>query len=147
MDGSLSSQAPSPGEGTPHRLVNPPSLAPPTGFSHAVVAAEGRTIYLGGQTGHRADGSIDEALVPQFDQALANVVVALEASGARPEHLVSIHVYVTDAEAYRAALGPLGETWRRHLGRHFPAVSLFEVTGLFDPRARIEVVSVAVVSD
>jgi enamine deaminase RidA (YjgF/YER057c/UK114 family) len=133
------------GAGTPHRLVNPPSLLPPEGFSHAVVPAEGRTVYLGGQAGHRADGTLPDDLVEQFDQALANVVEALSAAGGRPEDLVSIHIYVTDAPAYRSALGPMGRAWRRHLGRHYPAVSLFEVSGLFDPEALVEIVGVAVV--
>ena len=35
--------------------------------------------------------------------------------------------------------------WRRHFGRHFPAVALFEVRGLFDPRAKVELVGVAVI--
>jgi len=131
----------------PHRLVNPETLLPPQGFAHAVVPAPGRTVYLGGQAGHRPDGSIDDGLVAQFDQAAANVVVALRAAGGRPEHLVSIQIFVTDAAEYRFALGEIGEAWRRHLGRHFPAVSLFEIRGLFDPRARVELVCVAVVPD
>ena len=130
---------------TPHRLVNPPSLLPPSGFSHAVVPAEGRTVYLGGQAGHRADGTLAPDLVEQFDRALESVVEALRAAGGMPEHLVSLQIYVTDAAAYRSSLGPIGEAWRRHLGRHYPAVSLFEVTGLFDQAALVEVVAVAVI--
>ena len=52
-----------------HELINPEELIPPIGFSHAVVAAPGRTVWLGGQTGHRADGSMDDGLVAQFAQA------------------------------------------------------------------------------
>ena len=131
---------------TPHELVNPDGLAPPTGFSHVVVARPGRTVHLGGQAGHDAAGRLPgDGLVEQFDAACANVVTALGAAGARPEHLVSLQIFVTDAEAYRAELGPIGEAWRRHLGRHFPAVALFEVRGLFDPRAKVELVGVAVI--
>jgi len=132
---------------TPHRLVNPSTLVPPQGFSHAVVPAAGRTVYVGGQAGHRPDGSIDDGLVAQFDQAAANVVEALRAAGGRPEHLVSVQVFVTDAAEYRFALREIGEAWRRHLGRHFPAVSLFEIRGLFDARAHVELVCVAVVPE
>jgi enamine deaminase RidA (YjgF/YER057c/UK114 family) len=131
----------------PHRLVNPETLPPPLGFAHALVSAAGQTVYLGGQTGHRPDGSIDDALVAQFDRAAANVVVALRAAGGRPEHLVSVQIFVTDAEEYRSALREIGGAWRRHLGHHYPAVSLLEVRGLFDPRARVELVCVAVVPD
>ena len=66
---------------TPHRVVNPPSLVEPVGFSHAVVAGPGRTVWLGGQTAHDADGMIQGAtLVAQFDRAAANVVEALGAA-------------------------------------------------------------------
>ena len=130
----------------PHELINPPEMLSPLGFSHAVVAAEGRTVYLAGQTGHRADGTLaGETLVEQFDQALQNVVAALSAAGGRPEQLVRVHIYVTDAADYRGRLRALGDAWRRHLGPHYPAVALFEVAGLFDPDARVELVGTAVV--
>ena len=134
--------------GTPHHLVNPESLPPPRGFSHAVRPAPGRAVYLGGQAGHRADGTMaGPGLMEQFDQALANVVEALGAAGGGPEHLVSVQIFVTDASQYRSSLAEAGEVWRRHLGRHYPALALFEVGGLFDPEARIELVAVAVVPD
>lgn len=130
-----------------HQPVNPEGLLPPEGFSHAVVAAPGRTVHLGGQTGHRADGTLADDLVAQFDQALANLVTVLRAAGAEPTHLVSLQLYVTDAAAYRAALPDLGTAWRRHLGRWYPAVALFEVPRLFDPDARVELLGVAVIPD
>jgi enamine deaminase RidA (YjgF/YER057c/UK114 family) len=132
----------------PHRVVNPEGLAPPVGFAHAVVAAPGRTVYLGGQAAQGPDGAIAGAtLAEQFDLAAANLVAALAAAGGAPEHLVSLHVYVTDAAAYRAALAELGAAYRRHLGRHYVATALFEVAGLFDPAAEVELVGIAVVPD
>lgn len=133
--------------GSPHELVNPEELLPPAGFSHAVVAAPGRTVYLGGQTGHASDGSLPDGLVAQYEQAARNIVTALDAVDAGPRHLVSLTVYTTDAAAYRDALRDLGEVHRSVLGRHYPAMALFEVTGLFDPRAVVELVGTAVVPD
>lgn len=138
MDRSLTS---------PHELVNPEALAPPVGFSHAVVAMPGKTVFVGGQTAHGPDGAVQgETVAEQFEHAAANLIQALEASGARPEHLVSVQIYVTDAGGYRSALGPIGEAWRRHFGKHYPAMSLFEVTSLLDPAAKVELVAVAVVT-
>ena len=132
----------------PHEIVNPARLAPAVGFAHAVVAAPGRAVYLGGQTAQRPDGTIAGAtLREQFDVALANVVTALRAAGAEPEHLVSMIVYTTDAAGYRAALRDLGAIYRRHLGKHYPAMAFFEVKGLFDPAALIELVGTAVIPD
>ena len=33
-----------------HEVVVAPELAPPVGYAHAVVAAPGRIVHLGGQT-------------------------------------------------------------------------------------------------
>ena len=130
-----------------HEHVNPPSLLPPVGFSHAVVAAPGATVFFGGQTGHHGDGHLDAHLLAQFHQALRNLVTVMEAAGAQPADLTSLQVYVTDAAAYRALGRELGEAWRAELGRHYPAMALFEVTGLYDPGARVELLATAVIPD
>jgi enamine deaminase RidA (YjgF/YER057c/UK114 family) len=131
-----------------HHLVNPPTLPAAVGFSHAVVAGPGRTIYVGGQAGHRPDGTlVGNGLVEQFDQACANVVAALRAVDGRPQHIVSMHIFVTDGEGYRSSLGEIGRAYRRHFGRHYPAIALFEVSGLFDPEAKVELTCVAVLPD
>ncbi len=132
----------------PHALINPEGLAPPVGYSHVVVPAPGRTVYLGGQAALDPDGRVvGETLVEQFDRACAAVVEALRAAGARPEHLVSLQIFTTDAEEYRRSLRELGEAYRRHLGRHFPAMILVEVSGLFDPRLKVELLGVAVIPE
>jgi enamine deaminase RidA (YjgF/YER057c/UK114 family) len=133
---------------SPHRAVNPDGLPRASGFSHALVAARGSTIYLGGQAAHDGDGKIvGDGIVEQFDKACSNVVVALESAGATPDHLVSILIYVTDGNAYRARLSELGHVYREHFGKHYPAIALFEVNSLFDPDAKVELVCTAVIPD
>ena len=133
---------------TPHRVVNPPELAPPVGFAHAVVAAPGRVVFLGGQTAQAPDGSITGAtVVEQFDVAAGNVVRALQAAGGRPEHVTSLVIHTTDMAAYRSSLRELGAVYRRHFGRHYPAMALLGVSELFDPAALVELVATAVVPD
>ena len=121
-----------------HRIVNPPELGVPSGFSHAVVA-DGRTVHLAGQTGAGA------TLAEQFESAAERLVLALRAAGGEPEDLVSLQVFVTDVSAYRRALPELGRVWRSHFGRHYPAMGLFGVSELFEPDARLELMGVAVV--
>ncbi|UVS78349.1 RidA family protein [Actinokineospora sp. UTMC 2448] len=129
-----------------HRVVTAPELAPPVGFAHAVVAAPGSAVYLGGQTAQDASGAIvGTTMAEQFDVAAGNVVAALAAAGGEPGDLVSVQIYVTDVAAYKAALDELGPLWRKHFGRHYPAVALFGVVELFDREAMIELVGVAVV--
>jgi enamine deaminase RidA (YjgF/YER057c/UK114 family) len=136
------------GRRSPHRIVTAEGLAPPVGFAHAVVAAPGRTVYLGGQAAQGPDGVITETTVTeQFDVAAGNLVTALRAAGGAPEHLVSLQVFTTNAAAYRAAMSELGAIYRRHLGRHYVATALFEVAGLFDPAAKVELLGIAVIPD
>jgi enamine deaminase RidA (YjgF/YER057c/UK114 family) len=131
---------------TPHRIVTAPDLAEPVGFAHAVVAAPGRTVHLGGQTAQGRDGAIvGTGLVQQFDVAAGNVVAALTAAGATPDHLVSLIIYTTVVAEYRRSLRELAPVWRRHFGRHYPAVALIGVAELFDEAAKIELLGTAVV--
>jgi enamine deaminase RidA (YjgF/YER057c/UK114 family) len=124
-----------------HRIVNPPELGEPSGYAHAVVAAPGRTVYLGGQTGS------GDTVAAQFDSAAASLVTALRAAGGEPDDLVSLVVYSTDLDDYRGAMEELGGVWRRHFGRRYPAMALVGVSALADPDARIELMGVAVVAD
>lgn len=133
---------------SPHTLINPEALAPPIGYSHVVVPAPGRTVYIGGQAALGPDGQVRGGSLPeQFDRACAGVVEAIAAAGGRPEHLVSLQIFTTNAAEYRTALKELGEAYRRHFGRYFPAMILIEVTGLFDPGLKVELLGVAVVPD
>jgi enamine deaminase RidA (YjgF/YER057c/UK114 family) len=126
----------------PARAVNAPGLAPPIGFAHAVVA--GNTVYLGGQTAQAKDGSIQgDTMAEQFDRAAANLLAALEAAGGRPDDLVTLQVFVTDVDEYRASLVELGRVWRRHFGKHYPAMGLFGISRLFDEAAKIELMGAA----
>jgi enamine deaminase RidA (YjgF/YER057c/UK114 family) len=118
-------------------IVNPPELPEPSGYAHAVVA--GRTVYLGGQIG---EGS---TVVEQFDGAARNIVTALRAAGGEPDHLVSLVVYTTEIDEYRASTSELGEVWRRHFGLRYPAIALVGVAALFDPDAKVELMGVAVI--
>jgi enamine deaminase RidA (YjgF/YER057c/UK114 family) len=117
-------------------IVNPPELPEPVGFAHAVVA--GGTVYLGGQTGEGA------SVVEQFDSAATKLVTALRAAGAEPDRLVSLVVYTTAIEEYRASTAELGEVWRQHFGRRYPAMALIGVSALFEPDAQVELMGVAV---
>jgi enamine deaminase RidA (YjgF/YER057c/UK114 family) len=125
---------------TPHRIVNAPELGEPSGFSHAVIAA-GRTVHLAGQIGAGA------TIAEQFDSAAANMLVALRAAGGEPENLVSLQIFVTDVPGYKASMREVGHAWRRHFGRHYPAMGLFGVTELFEPEAQVELMGVAVLPD
>lgn len=130
----------------PHRPVNPPTLVPPSGFSHAMVAEAGTTVWVAGQIAVDDAGTVrGKTFAEQFDLALSNVLLALEAAGAGPEHVVSMTIYTTDVEAYRHSVRELGPIWREHMGRHYPAVALLGIAELVEPKAVVEIVTTAVV--
>ena len=129
-----------------HEFVNPASLAQPRGFSHAVVPAAGRTVYLAGQTALSAEGRIEGATIAeQLDRAAANLLAALAAAGGRPEDIVSLQLFVTDVDEYKADLAEVGRVYRDRFGRHYPAMALIGVSRLWDEEAKVEVMGVAVV--
>ncbi len=123
-------------------------MAPAVGYSHAVVAAPGRTIYLAGQIAFDDKGVIiGSTWLEQFDVALGNLVAALTAAGGHPEHVVWMQIFTIDVPAYREARPELGPIYRRHMGRHFPAMGLYGIAELADVGALMEVTAIAVVPD
>lgn len=124
--------------------VNPPSLAPARGFSHAVVA-EGRAVFLAGQTALDGTGRVVEGdVVIQFEKALANLLKALSASGGRPDQLTSLTVYLVHIDDYKAHAREIGDVWRRLVGTDYPAMAAVEVSRLWDIEAVVEVQGTAV---
>lgn len=126
------------------KLVNPPELAPPVGFSHVAIC--NRWVWLGGQISTDPEGHVLHRgdIAGQFGQAISNVGIALQAADCRPQDVVKLTYFVTDVAAYRQALPEIGEAYRAVMGRHYPASSLFEVSHLFEPEAMIEIECVAV---
>ncbi len=126
--------------------INPEDLPPPSGFSHAVAVTGGRIIFLAGQTGYAPDGGIvPGGIVPQFEQALANLLAALRAAGGEPADLVSLTIYAVDLADYRAHGRQTGEAWRRLCGRDYPAMAAIGVSRLWDTGALVEIQGFAVV--
>ncbi len=126
--------------------VNPPSLAAPSGFAHAVIATNGRLVFLAGQTALDASGSIvGETVVEQFGHALGNLLTALAAAGGQPTDLASLTVYAVDLADYRAHSREIGAVWRQLAGRSYPAMAAIGVCRLWDEAALVEVQGLAVV--
>jgi enamine deaminase RidA (YjgF/YER057c/UK114 family) len=85
--------------------------------------------------------------VAQTRQALENVVAVLAEAGGRPEHLVRLTWYVTDKREYVARLKEVGEAYRGIIGRHFPSMTLVEVSALVEDAAKVEIEATAVLDE
>ena len=127
-------------------LINPDSLPVPRGFNHGIVTSGGRLLFLAGQDASGPDGSIVAAgdMLGQCEQVLHNLCDVVQAAGGRMTDIVKINIYVTDRQAYKAELRQLGKLFRRYFGAYYPAMALFEVSGLFQDDALVEMEGMAV---
>ena len=129
----------------PHTILQPAGWAQPKGYANGV-AAEGRLVFVGGQIGWDAQSRFEtDDLVGQVRQTLRNVVDVLAEAGATPEHVVSMTWYLTDKKDYLANLKGIGKAYREVMGRHFPAMSVVQVTALVEDRAKVEIQAMAVI--
>lgn len=127
---------------------DPASLGPPRGWTNGLLApAGGRVLFVAGQDAANADGAVDsDDFVEQFDLALAKTLAVVAEAGGSAHDIGRMTIFVTDLDAYRAARGALGEVWRARMGRHYPAMSLVEVSRLVDPRGKVEIEATAVIA-
>ena len=124
-------------------IVNPDSLAPPRGYSNGVVLTG--TLFVAGQIGWTRESKlVSDELTAQFDQALANVMDVVRAAGGEAEHIGRLTLYVTDKRRYLAETRAIGAAYRKHMGKHFPAMALVEVADLLEDGALVEIEATAV---
>jgi len=118
----------------------------PSGYSNAV-SATGRTVFVSGQVGWDPVTSKfpDGGFIGQVRQALTNVVTALAAAGAAPNQITRMTWYVTDRDEYLEQRAQIGAEYRQIIGRHFPAMTLVVVKGLWEQDAEVEIEATAVV--
>ena len=133
---------------SPHDFLNPAGWKPAQGYANAVVSRPGRTIWLGGLVGWDDQQVFhSDDFIEQTDRILGSIVTLLAEAGAGPQHLVRMTWYVVDKQEYLSRMRDLGAVYRTHLGRHFPAMSLVQVAGLVEDRARLEIEATAVLPD
>jgi enamine deaminase RidA (YjgF/YER057c/UK114 family) len=126
-------------------MINPAESAKPRGFNHGIVIEGGRWLMLAGQDASDAEGAIRNPgdLLAQYEQVIKNLKAVVEAAGGTLQDIVKLNILVTDRDSYRAQLKPIGEIYRVYFGRHYPAIALLEVKGLFNPDALIEMEGIA----
>jgi enamine deaminase RidA (YjgF/YER057c/UK114 family) len=127
-------------------IINPESLGAPRGYSNGLLAdAGGRLLFIAGQIAWNQDQKIvSKDFVEQFDKALENVVTVVSAAGGEPAHIARLLIYVTDKLEYVERTKEVGERYRKHMGKHFPAMALVQVRGLLDDAAKVEIEGIAV---
>jgi len=127
--------------------INPPSLAKPAGYAHGWEVQGGKTIYIAGQVALDKAGQVVGSgdLVAQFRQICENLKAIVGARAGQMNDIVKLTMYVLSKADYKAKAKDIGLVYREYFGRHFPAMTLVEVKGLYDDDCAIEIEGVAVV--
>lgn len=129
------------------KVLQPTEWPPPKGYSNGI-AAKGTFITIAGQIGwNEREELVGDDFTQQTEQALLNIRAILSEANASPEHLVRLTWYVTDKEEYKRNSQSVGEAYRRIMGRHYPAMSLVQVSALLEERAKVEIEATAVIPD
>jgi enamine deaminase RidA (YjgF/YER057c/UK114 family) len=129
------------------RIVNPPLLVKPSGYSHGVLASGGPTLYLGGQIAMDAEGKLvgEGDVVEQYRQTLRNLGLVVEAAGGWMADIVKLTIYVRDRADYKAHLRELGAVHREFFGAYYPATALVEISNFFEDGVLVEIEGIAVI--
>ena len=107
--------------------------------------AGGKLLFIAGQIAWNENQQIvSDDFVEQFDKALENVVTVVNAAGGEPANIARLVIYVTNKIEYRERTREVGERYRKHMGKHFPAMVLVQVAGLLDDAAKVEIEGMAV---
>jgi enamine deaminase RidA (YjgF/YER057c/UK114 family) len=127
-------------------VLLPEGWAPPIGYANGIVAPAGRMVFIAGQVGWDDQQQFhSEDLIPQFEQALKNILAILAQAGGAPNHICRMTAYCIDRPAYLASRATLGAIWRKLMGAHYPAMSMIFVADLLDHPAKIELEATAVI--
>jgi enamine deaminase RidA (YjgF/YER057c/UK114 family) len=128
------------------QILHPRGWLPSIGYANGISVAAGRIVFIAGQVGWDANQKFQsEELVPQFEQALKNIIAILAEAGGKPNHICRLTAFCIDKPAYLAGRRELGRIWKSLIGSHFPAMSMIFVADLLDAPAKIELEATAVI--
>src|ERR1051325_2979738 len=124
-----------------YRAILPEGWPRPRGFSHATTARGTSIIRVSGQIASEQGAGVRDGLSlgEQWRIALSNVVTVVRAAGDDVANIILLRAFVTDIDEFRKNGAQIGEAWQATLGRHFPAMTLVEISKLIDPNARVEI--------
>ena len=126
-----------------NQVINPEGWAPAKGYANGILCDDG-TLYVGGQIGWTAEQRFESSdFIGQMEQALRNIVDIVRAAGGGPEDITRLTWYVVDKKEYLARQREVGETYRKVMGRHFPAMTMVVVAGLVEDEALVEIEATA----
>jgi enamine deaminase RidA (YjgF/YER057c/UK114 family) len=127
---------------TGNTYINPRGLVSPTGYTHVVVAADRRTVYIAGQVAFDSTGKVvgDADFSAQAEQVFSNLRRALASVGATFSDVVKMTTLITDVKNVPA----LRDIRTRYLDPSQPPANTLIVAQLVRPELLLEIEAVAV---
>ncbi len=126
-----------------NRIIHPDGWKPAKGYANGVLADDG-TLYVGGQIGWEADQVFRiHDFIGQMEQVLRNIVAVVEAAGGTAADITRLTWFVKDKADYLAKQAEVGATYRKVLGRNFPAMTMVVVRDLIEDEALLEIEATA----
>ncbi|HVN84488.1 MAG TPA: RidA family protein [Candidatus Binatia bacterium] len=124
-------------------IINPPTMAKPTGYSYAVKKT-GTPLYISGQVALDGQGKLvgDADAAAQVEQVFQNLRTVVEAAGGTMDDVVKLNIYVTDA-AYRPAVAAARQRYFKE--GQYPASTYVVITALAAPQLLVEIEAVALI--
>ena len=126
------------------KQINPSSMPSPRGYNNGMLSFTGKILFVAGQIGWDEHGALPTGLVAQFERAIQNVLEVVRSAGAHPENIGRLTIYLKDKQEYQSSRKEIGEAYRKHMGKHFPAMSLVMVHDLLEDGALVEIEATAV---
>jgi enamine deaminase RidA (YjgF/YER057c/UK114 family) len=120
---------------------NPRDVHAPVGpYSHTAVVAPGaELVFISGQVGMRADGSIPPAFADQVEVTFQNLRACLAAHGLGIDAVVKLGVFLLPGQDFQV----LRAVRERHFGAHRPTSTTVYVPQLASPAFLVEVEAIA----
>jgi len=129
-----------------HEVILPEGWLKPKGYSNGILTAPGKLLFIAGQVGwDEQEKFLSGELVPQFEQALKNILAVLTKAGGKPEHICRMTCFCTNKQKYLETRKEIGKIWKNLFGNHYPAMSMIFVTDLLDSPGMIEIEATAVI--
>ena len=127
-------------------FINPEGLMRSPAFTHVVVVSGPvRTIYVGGQDSMTAAGEVvgKGDIVAQTEQVLANLLTALAAAGAGPEHVIKWNLLLVEGQSIEQGYAAFQRVWGNRPNP--PVITAAFVSGLANPDLLVEMDAIAIV--
>ncbi len=127
-------------------LINPQGLEKPVGYAHLAKITSGKLVYIAGQAPFDENGKVvgKGDFVAQFRQVMKNLKRAVEGAGGKPTQIAVMTMYVTNVQAFLDNKKPAGDAYNEVFGKYFPAITLVEISGLWNRDCMVEISGIAV---